>query len=43
MILMTPARRKKKNFDRPYQPAIKKELDEKRRSAYIVRLGGIMI
>ena len=36
-------KKQKKKFDRPYQPAIKKELDEKRRSAYIVRLGGKMI
>ena len=39
----TNKKNKKKKFDRPYQPAIKKELDEKRRSAYIVRLGGKMI
>jgi len=36
-------RKKKATFDRPNQRDFKKELDQKRRSAYIVKLGGRMI
>ena len=36
-------KKKKSKFDTPNQHDFKKELDQKRRSAYIVRLGGKMI
>ena len=37
------SKKKKPVFDKCNQPQFKKELDQKRRSAYIVRLGGKMI